>query len=364
MQNQVWDILNGSGLQRQILNELKYTPSVGMVELFVSDNCPLACKHCFHADVRSVDPPLSLQEWISVIDQLIYMGGRHFHLAGREPFTEKITLDILAYLSARKQAVDLKLGVISNGLNCRKHLQAIRASALDYLEISIDGMADTHDFMRGKGTYRRTIENLKEIVSALGEKRVSTATALTKRNICQIPEIVQSLSHLGLRRFFFQPVTPMGYALSMTDLLIDGEEYRQAILQTRQELAKAEFQNAGIVVMFYVPVEMLYAVCQGDEWIEQELLNSLYRETSVTKQGVNYLQLDFAIAHIPFWRHVIVTEDGYLISDCASRSVSRYQELSAGSVRHMPLPELVGQAQALAIQQVEHILAGKNVLNN
>jgi len=360
MRNQVWDIINGSSLQYQILHELKYTPSVGMVELFISDTCPLACKHCFHADVRSVDQPLSFQEWAAVIDQLIRMGGRHFHLAGREPFTEKVTLDILAYLSAKKQTVDLKLGAISNGLNCRKHLHAIQSSGLDYLEISIDGLADTHDFMRGKGTYQRTIENLKEIVTVLGEKRVSTATALTKRNIRQIPDIIQSLSHLGLRRFFFQPVTPMGYALSMSDSLIDGEEYRQAIHWTRQALAKAEFQNTGMVVMFYVPLEMLYLVCQGDEWIEQELLHSLYQETSVTKQGVNYLQLDFAIANIPFWRHMIVTEDGYLINDCASRSVPHYQELSAGSIRHMPLAELIGKTQSIAIRRIEQNLADKD----
>lgn len=364
MQHQVWDILNGSDLQLQILDELKHTPRIGMIELFISDTCPLACKHCFHADVRSVDPPLSLQEWIVLIDQFIDMGGRHFHLAGREPFTEKVTLDVLAYLSVRKQDVDLKLGAISNGLNCRKHLQAIQASALDYLEISIDGLADTHDFMRGKGTYRRTIDNLAEIISVLGERHVSTATALTKRNLDQIPEIIQSLSHLGLRRFFFQPVMPMGYALSLHNLLLDGKEYGQAILRTRQKLAQAEFQNAGIVVMFYVPVEMLFAVCQGNAWIEQELLDSLYQETSVTKQGVNYLQLDFAIARVPFWRHVIVTEDGYFISDCASRAVPHYQELSAGSIRHMPLPEIIGQAQALAIRQVERILADKSILTD
>src|SRR5258706_7201086 len=110
MADHVWEILDQGIVHSQILKDLKGKPRISMVELFVSDNCPLKCKHCFHADVHSVDPPLSLQEWQAVIDQFIVLGVRHFHIAGREPFTEQITLELLDYLSEKKKNIDLKLG--------------------------------------------------------------------------------------------------------------------------------------------------------------------------------------------------------------------------------------------------------------
>jgi len=362
MQYKVWDVLDKGILHRQILKDLKGKPRVAMVELFVSDNCPLKCKHCFHADVRSVDTPLSFQEWQSVIEQLINLGIRHFHIAGREPFTERITLELLGYLSERKKTINLKLGVISNGLNCRRHLREIQQLELDYLEISVDGLADTHDFMRGKGTYRHTVETLIEALSFLGDNRISTATALHKGNIHQIPDIIRNLGKLGVRRFFFQPVVPMGYALTMTDLLIGGREYREAILETRDLLAQAEFQGRGIAVMFYTPPELVRSLCLGDPWLEEELGKYILRGRSLTKQGSSYLQLDFNVVRVPFWQHFIVTEDGYIIDECYSRSIPNYTEYSIGNVRQLPILELIHNSRQFAFHQVEMELAA-NVNN-
>lgn len=365
MKGQVWEMLDKGILHRQIFKDLKSQPQISLVELFVSDNCPLTCKHCFHADVRTIDPPLSLREWQSVIEEFISLGVRHFHIAGREPFTELITLELLEFLSEKKKTVDLTFGAISNGLNSRKHLAKIQASRLDYLEISVDGLTDTHDFIRGKGTYRHVIKTLKEALALLGDNRVSTATSLHKANVDQVPGIIHELAQLGIRRLFFQPVLPMGYALNMTDLLMGGEEYRRAILATKELLAQSEYeyQKHGIAVMFYVPPELIHSLCRGDAWFEKELGNYIREGKSVTKQGSSYLQLEFNVIRVPFWRHFIVTEDGYVIDECASRSIPDYIKRSAGSVRQLPLRDLIHNSRQFAMDYVDMSLAA-SVNNN
>jgi MoaA/NifB/PqqE/SkfB family radical SAM enzyme len=356
MPSQIWEILDTGTLYRHVLKNLQGKFPINMVELFVSDHCPLKCKHCFHADVRSVDPPLSLQEWQAVIEQFVDQGVRHFHLAGREPFTEHITLELLAYFSKMKEKLNLKIGAISNGLNCQKYLDEIQRSNLDYLDISVDGLESTHDFVRGKGTYKRVFQNLKEIILALGSNRISTATALHKANIHQIPEIIHTLSQLGIRRFFFQPVVPMGYALTLTDLLLEGREYGRAISETKKILAQAEYQSPGIVVKFYVPPEIVRSLCLEDPSLEVALLDFLLQGQSVLTQGSSYLELDFNLTHIPFWQHCIVTEDGYIINDCYSRSVPNYVDNSLGSVRQFSIQELLCNARQLAINYLASIL--------
>jgi MoaA/NifB/PqqE/SkfB family radical SAM enzyme len=362
MKNQVWEILDNGVLHRQILKDLKSSPQINLVELFVSDNCPLKCRHCFHADVRSVDTPLSLEEWKTVIEKFIQLGARHFHIAGREPFTERITLELLDYLSERKKTIDLKFGAISNGMNSRKHLLRIQQSKLDYLEISVDGLSDTHDYMRGKGTYRHTWETLGEALSLLGQNRISIATAIHKANISQIPDIIQNLSRIGVRKFFFQPVMPMGYALNMINLLIEGTEYRRAILELKEFFNRLKNQNDAIAVMFYVPPEMTHSLCEGDPWLEEELVKYILHGSSLTKFGRSYLQLDFNVVRVPFWRHFIVTEDGYIINECSSRSVPNYIDFSIGNVLQEPLSELIHNSRQFAINYVEQLLAANHEL--
>ncbi len=349
MINQFWEALDKGILHHNILRGLQEDDKlrINSAHLYVSDRCPLKCRHCFLGDVRSVDRPLSLQEWQGIIEQFVDLGVKSIHLAGREPFTERVTLELLAYLSKKKEHHNLYISTISNGLNCRKHLNDIQRSNLDHLNISIDGLESTHDFMRGKGTFKHIIKNLKEIILALGSERVSTATVLHKANIHQIPEIIDTLSQLGVRNCFFQPVTPFGSALSLTDLLLEGKGYGQAILETKKLLARPEYQALGIVVRFAIPSEIVRSLCQVDPWFEQELLAYLSQEKAELPEVSSFLRLNFGLIDIPFKQHCIVTADGYIVSD--TRSVSHYVDNSLGSVRQHSVKDLLSKARQFAI---------------
>lgn len=354
MINQLWEALDAGILHYNVLRDLEENElHINAVQLYVSDRCPLKCKHCFHGDVRSVDRPLSLQEWQAAIEQFVDLGVRSFHLAGREPFTEQVTLELLDYLSKKKKQHNLYVSAISNGLNCRKYLDEMQYSGLDHLDISIDGLENTHDFMRGKGTFKHTIQNLKDILLVLGSKRVSTATVLHKGNIHQIPEIIDTLSQLGVRNCFFQPVAPVGYAFNLTDLLLGEREYGQAILEIKKLLARPEYQESRIVVRFSIPSEIVRSLCQVDPWFEQALLAYLSQEEAELQQVSSCLRLNFGLIHIPFKQHCIVTEDGFIVSDTHSRSFSNYVDNSLGSVRQHSVEDLMSKARQFTINYLD-----------
>jgi MoaA/NifB/PqqE/SkfB family radical SAM enzyme len=344
-------------LHHQIVQDLQGPPKVNVVELFVSDRCPLKCRHCFHADVHSIEPSLSVEEWKFVIDQFLDLGVRHFHVAGREPFTEVATMSILTYLAEKKNIHDLKFGVISNGLNCRKYLRELRDLNLDYLEISLDGLEDTHNYLRGNRIHHHVIETLKEALLLLGNHRVSTATVLHRSNVSEIPEFICSLGELGIRRFFFQPIEPVGYALGLTKLLLDPVEYRRSIIQIRDLLASPSYQKRPASIVFYVPSEMVRVLCMGESWLEDELYRCLMGTLAITAQGPTRLLLDFEAVRAPYWNHVVITEDGYLIERCSSRSTQQYREQSIGNAVRTPIADLMKTARSMSADYlVKHLI--------
>lgn len=358
MSSAVLNIRENGTLTHQVARTLSRQHSMQFVELYVSDVCPLSCRHCFHADVRSIDPPLSSQEWELVVNQSIDLGVRHFHLAGREPFAADVTLSLLEHFANIRKGLDFTFGAITNGISCRPHLNAIKQSGLDYLEISVDGLADSHEFLRGRHTYTRVLSAVAAALAALGDDRLSTATTLYKGNVGHITEIIDVLGQLGVRRFFFQPLARMGYARWLGHVFIDGYQYRQAILQVREMLRARESHHPAIAVMFYVPPGMVRPVCVGNKWLEQSLMKCLSAGEATSVHGHSYLQLDFDIIRVPFWRNLIVTEDGYLLDHCSSRSTQAYIEASIGNIRRTPLVVLLQRCRARAL---EHVLTTRGL---
>jgi len=353
VKTQIEQLISNRNIYYQVLNELSNIPKVNFVELYTSDKCPLSCAHCFHGDVRSIDKPLSTNEWQSVIEQLVKLGVRHFHLAGKEPFSDKSTLDLIDYLGIKKKFIDLKFGVITNGLNLKKHLERLRGANLDYLEISIDGLEDTHDDFRGKGTFRISMAGIGDSISVLGDNRVSTATVLSKANSFQIAEMLRILPQNGIRKLFFQPLLPYGSALNLEHLFLTSDEYRQIILESKHILSSLKSRNLGIVVMFHIPSEMLQVVCDGVGWLEKLLSDYLSNKKPIARVGNNYLQFDFSLVDIPFWGHFIITNDGYLIDDCSIRSTNAYVQESIGNIRDSSIEDLVCKSKQIITEFIK-----------
>ncbi len=354
MSKKLWEVVEGNYIKQKIYAELKNKYQLELVELYISRECPLACFHCFQGGVSSIDEPLSIDEWRKVIEGFLGVGVRHFHLAGKEPFLSKDVEPILELLSEIKNGCkEVIYGVITNGLSFLPHLSTLSESMIDYVEFSVDGTREIHNQIRGKVVYDLIKRNMSQALVQVGSNRISTATAVCNSNLNCIIDLIEELGGLGVKRFFLQPVQLIGKAVDSEFEIVSAENYRSLIYKLIAFIHSSKNRNNHIQIMIYVPPEMVYEVCFGERYFEKILEDQVFNGNFVERTGTNSIQIKFDLIKVPYWKKVIVTDDGYLLDDCSTCADQNYFENSVGSIRKGELRTLINKAHEIALNSVD-----------
>ena len=111
--------------------------------------CNLSCGYCDrHTPMRN---ELTQEQIFSALDEFRRLGMLHTHLDGGDPLTHRHIDEIVDWLTQRGVTVSLN----SNGILVPKKLDTIRK--LSQLKISLDGPPDSHDAMRGTGSFEKAL---------------------------------------------------------------------------------------------------------------------------------------------------------------------------------------------------------------
>ena len=122
----------------------------------ITNKCNLCCVHCYNAN--NICQSESKTEWINeqFAQSLLQMGIKHIGLTGGEPLMR--WEDLVGYVRLFKK-YGFYIVITTNGtlLNTDK-LEMLTTEGVNLVQISLDGAcSETHDLIRGKGAYERTI---------------------------------------------------------------------------------------------------------------------------------------------------------------------------------------------------------------
>lgn len=161
----------------------------------VTYECNLNCQHCYAQAGRISEDEISHEQALGVVDKLAAMGIPALAISGGEPLVRSDILDI----TRRAANKGMYVSIATNGtLITREKAKQMKDAGVSYLQISIDGAdAETHDAFRGiPGAFDRTIKGVK---NALAEGFfVSIATTVVKKNVDQVPKIIDLCDQLGV----------------------------------------------------------------------------------------------------------------------------------------------------------------------
>ncbi|MCX6822021.1 MAG: radical SAM protein [Candidatus Aenigmarchaeota archaeon] len=162
---------------RRIIFRIKY-----FAEVDVTDNCNLRCKHCYHFHGKNEfkTKELSLDVWRERFNDLHKAGIRFILLVGGEPALRN---DILMLADNIFPFVY----VITNGTI------KIPMEFNHLLFVSLDGMRERNDSIRGKGVFSKVMKNYS------GDKRVAINMTITKDNYKDLVDIVKFAKESGFR---------------------------------------------------------------------------------------------------------------------------------------------------------------------
>lgn len=184
------------------------------VSLQVTEKCNLRCKHCYaSAGEANYANELTLDQWKSTISGIAEFADVEKCIpiiTGGEPLLRRDILDIIDFAMAKLNNVV----VVTNSLLLTDELIAELASRENLMiQVSLDGARrETHEYIRGKGTYDRAIRNIEKLVQ--NQINVGLSPICTETFFEEIDEYFQLAKKLGVKTVQLQPVQYIGRALT------------------------------------------------------------------------------------------------------------------------------------------------------
>ncbi len=159
----------------------------------ITGSCNLSCRHCWvEAGPRNTQSHVSRHLITNAINDQVEMGGSGIRITGGEPLCHPECGELLSYAcSTTLSEVILQTNglLMTNGI-LTKMLQPICDKL--QLEISLDGAtAETHDFVRGTGTFIRVMELLSLLDRTGLSRRTTLLFTEMSHNLADFPQVLQ-----------------------------------------------------------------------------------------------------------------------------------------------------------------------------
>jgi radical SAM protein with 4Fe4S-binding SPASM domain len=187
--------------------------------------CDLKCGHCGSRAGGKRSGELSTEECLQVVAELAALGTREISLIGGEAYLRRDFATIIAAITA----AGIECTLQSGGRNLTAaRLRAAKDAGLTALGISIDGLADWHDELRGvPGSFDAALGALhraRELGLATGVN-----TTISKRSLEQLDGLLDALIPTGISAWVMGMTVPMGRASERWSMLIEPYRMREAM---------------------------------------------------------------------------------------------------------------------------------------
>lgn len=178
--------------------------------------CDLKCQHCGSRAGKRRAEELTTDECLDLVRQLAKMGTREVTLIGGEAYLRRDWLRIIREI--RDQGMDCT--VQSGGLHLtEERIKAAVDSGLQALGVSIDGLRELHDKLRGvKGSFDAAFKAVRT-VKKYGIT-ASVNTQITSLVIPQLRELMNLFIDAGAKNWQVQLTVAMGRAADHPELLL------------------------------------------------------------------------------------------------------------------------------------------------
>lgn len=184
--------------------------------------CNLNCNHCGSAAGKRRKNELSLDISLKLCNELKELGTKEVTLIGGEPLIS----DRWFSIAKRLNELGIKVNFVSNGtIMTDDIIDKLKEAKINNFGISIDGIKETNDLIRGKGTYDKIIKTIKLLQK--NNIKLSIATTVSKFNFKELDDIYQNLINFNIKVWQIQLAMPVG---RMTpDLMINKKDLKKLV---------------------------------------------------------------------------------------------------------------------------------------
>ncbi len=217
---------------------MKTTPKLECAIWEFTLACNLRCSHCGSVAGRARTTELSTAECFGLCEQLAELGCSTVAIMGGEPLVRE------DYFQVARCAKDLGMDVnfVSNGILVEDHIDRIRRIGPRVVGISLDGMRENHEKIRGPGTWDKTVR----AIELLRESGIQTTviTTVSKINFKDLPALKDLIFGKGIN---WQIQTAMPFGSFSRDLTLSREEFYATAMFISKMRARNKFEDLPVV---------------------------------------------------------------------------------------------------------------------
>lgn len=203
-----------SAARRNLLADPGYAvPLPQEVSLQLTYKCNLRCTHCYQWNDQGFFRDFSAQRQrteldLSVIEDVLRLTApirSKLFLWGGEPLMHSKFGEIAELIEKYPRTVNM----CTNGLLFKRNIDhLLRIGRHLNLLVSLDGLGEDHEALRGRGTFKRTTENLQLMLGLKQEGRfdgeVSLSCMVSHVTVHKMYEFMEWAEELGVNTVYFQ----------------------------------------------------------------------------------------------------------------------------------------------------------------
>jgi len=181
--------------------------------------CNLTCVHCFNNSGKPLPEQLTHGELTMVVEDLAQSGVQEVRFTGGEPTMHPHLIELITQASVLGMRVSI--GTHAGLINPRR-AKKLAGAGLDSAVVSLDGLEDDHDRIRGLGAFRATMDGLEALMDAGVRVRVNSVLmrSTLDSTVALTALLVSRDIHVMLRRYI-----PAGRATRTASEMLTAEEY-------------------------------------------------------------------------------------------------------------------------------------------
>jgi radical SAM/SPASM domain protein of ACGX system len=175
----------------------------------LTDDCDQRCKHCYIYQRRNnFSQGLSIETLEHILEDFISFCKKidkhpNIALTGGDPLLYHSFWDVVTLI----QEKGIKFSILGNSFHLTPEVaKKLNDSGCKSYQMSIDGLEETHDFLRKKGSFKDTLDKIS-LINNSGIQSV-IMTTVSKMNINQIEDIIRLAVEYKVSRFAFARYCP------------------------------------------------------------------------------------------------------------------------------------------------------------
>ncbi|WP_227837357.1 radical SAM protein [Nocardia aurantia] len=163
------------------------------VYLYITEACQLRCEHCYMGERLERALKMPLPKIVDTLATWRKLGGNKLTILGGEPTLHPHYCEVIRL--SRQLGYEHVITTTNAQKPALRRFRQLEPDDFAYVQVSLDGGSrDTHDAVRGRGTFDEAIETTRELAERGFDARIiCTVNEANERDVLQLLDIADVL---------------------------------------------------------------------------------------------------------------------------------------------------------------------------